>query len=145
MPLFIGQVAVLALISVRRQRALAFANTFALVLVVILGLTLTPPFAGRGAAAAGVIAETVLAVILFVLLGRAEPSAVPRFGFVWRPLIALAAGAAFLAVPGIGEWLTACLVAGAFVVAAVLVRAVPSEVLTALGRRDPGSRGRPTS
>jgi O-antigen/teichoic acid export membrane protein len=142
-PLFIGQVAVLALISIRRQRALAAANTLALLLVVILGLALAPPFAGRGAAAAGVIAEAALAVSLFILLARAEPTVVPHFAFVWRPLAALAAGAAALAIPGLGEWVRACLVAGAFVVAAILVRAVPSEVLAALRRRDPASRGDP--
>jgi len=140
-PLFIGQVAVLALISVRRQRALAAANTVALALVVLLGLTLTPPFAGRGAAAAGVIAESVLTVLLFILLARAEPSVVPRFAFLWRPLAALAAAVALLAVPGFGEWLRASLVVGAFTIVAILVRAVPPEVLAALRRRDPASPG----
>jgi len=138
-PLFIGQVAVLALISVRRQRSLAFANTVALALVVLLGLTLTPAFSGRGAAAAGVIAESALTVLLFVLLARAEPSVVPRFAFLWRPLTALAAAAALLLVPGLEDWLRAALVVGVFVVTALVVRAVPPEVLTALRRRDPTS------
>ena len=131
----------LALISLRRQRVLATANAFALALVLLLGLTLTPAFAGRGAAAAGVIAETALAVILLVVLARAERSVVPRFAFVWRPLTALAAGAAVLAIPGLGDVVQAVFVIGVFVVAAVVVRAVPYEVLEALRRRDPGSRG----
>ena len=141
-PLFIGQVAVLALISLRRQRVLAAANAFALALVVLLGLTLTPSFAGRGAAAAGAIAETALAVTLFIVLARSERSVVPRFTFLWRPLTALAAGAAVLAIPGLGDVLQAGLVIGAFAVAALAVRAVPYEVLEALRRRDPASRSK---
>lgn len=139
-PLFIGQVAVLALISLRRQRALAAANAFSLALVVLLGLTLTPAFAGRGAATAGVIAENALAITLFVLLRRAEPSVMPRFAFVWRPLVALAAGAAVLAIPRIDDWLRGGLVVCAFALTAVTVRAVPYEVLEALRRRGPNSR-----
>jgi O-antigen/teichoic acid export membrane protein len=142
-PLFIGQVAVLALISLRRQRILAAANAVALALVVALGLTLIPAYAGRGAAAAGVIAEAALTLILLAALARSERSVVPRFAFVWRPLAALAAGAAVLAIPGLGDVVRAALVVGAFVVAAGMVRAVPFEVLEALMRRDPGSRGGP--
>jgi O-antigen/teichoic acid export membrane protein len=141
-PLFIGQVAVLALISLRRQRVLAAANAFSLALVFVLGLTLTSAFAGRGAAAAGVIAETALMVLLLVALARAERSVVPRFAFVWRPLAALAVGAAVLAIPGLGEVLQAVLVIGAFCLTAVAVGAVPYEVLEALRRRDPASRSK---
>lgn len=141
-PLFIGQVAVLALISLRQQRMLAAANAFALALVVVLGLTLTPAFAGRGAAAAGVLAETALAVALLVVLARAERSVVPGFSFFWRPLTALAAGVAVLAIPGLGDLLRAALAVGAFGLVAAAVRAVPYEVLEALRRRDPGSRGK---
>ncbi len=140
-PLFIGQVAVLALISLRRQRVLAGANAVALALVVVLGLTLIPAYAGRGGAAAGVIAETVLTVVLLAALARSERAVAPRFAFVWRPLAALAAGAVALAIPGVGDVLRSMLVMGAFVVAAATVRAVPYEVLEALLRRDPGSRG----
>jgi O-antigen/teichoic acid export membrane protein len=140
-PLFIGQVAVLALIALRRQRVLALVNACALVLVLVLGLMLTPLFAGRGAAAAGVIAETALTVALLVVLARAERSVAPRFTFVWRPLVALAAGAAVFAIPGLGHVVQAAIVIAAFTLAAIAVRAVPYEVLEALRRRDPGSRG----
>jgi O-antigen/teichoic acid export membrane protein len=141
-PLFIGQVAVLALISLRRQRVLAAANAFSLALVLLLGLTLTPAFAGRGAAASGVIAESALAITLLVVLARSERSVVPRFAFVWRPLTALAAGVAVLAIPGLGDVLQGGLVIGVFVVVAIAVRAVPYEVLEALRRRDPASRSK---
>ena len=140
-PLFLGQVVVLALISLRRQRALAAANACALALVFLLGLPLTSAFAGRGAAAAGVIAEAALTVLLLVVLARTERSVVPRFAFAWRPLTALAAGVAVLAIPGLGDVLQAALTIGAFVLVAIAVRAVPYEVLEALRRRDPGSRG----
>lgn len=141
-PLFLGQVAVMALISLRRQRSLALANALALAFVVVLALVLTPQFAGRGAAAAGVIAEAALLLILLALLARAEPSVVPQFGFVWRPLVALAVGIAVWLVPGPGEWLRAVLVVAAFALVAGAVRAVPYEVLEALRRRDPASRSK---
>jgi O-antigen/teichoic acid export membrane protein len=141
-PLFVGQVAVLALISLRRQRALAIANAFALAFVLVLGLTLTSAFSGRGAAAAAVIAEAALAATLFVVLARADRTVVPRVTFAWRPLAAVAAGAAVVAIPGLGEVLRAVLAIGAFTATAVVVRAVPYEVLEALRRRDPGSRGK---
>lgn len=142
-PLFLGQVVVLALISLRRQQSLALANLLALVLVVLLGLSLIPLFGGRGAATAGVIAEAALFAALLLLLSRAEPSVVPRFGFVWRPLVALAAGAGVGFVPGLGGWLGGGLAVCVFAVAAFVVRAVPYEVLEALRKRDPASRSKP--
>jgi O-antigen/teichoic acid export membrane protein len=140
-PLFVGQVVVLALLALRLQRALAQANGVAVVVVLALGLGLIPAYGGEGGAAAAVATEIVLLAILLVLLGRAERDVLPRLGFAWRPALALAAGLVPLLVPGLGEWVAAILSVVAFALAAMLARAMPYEVLEALRRRDPASRG----
>jgi O-antigen/teichoic acid export membrane protein len=137
-PLFLGQVAALALLSLRRQRAIALANAAAVAVVLLLGALLIPAWAGVGAAVAGVVTEAVLAVLLLALLRHAEPSAFPRFAFGWRPLVALAAGLAPLVVPGLGGWVAVALATGAFVAVGLAARAIPAEVFDALGRRGGG-------
>lgn len=133
-PLFLGQVAVLALLSLRRQRAIAVANGAAVVVVLLLGLLLVAAYGGMGAAGAGLATEAVLALLLLWFLARAEPEVRPRFGFAWRPLAALAAGGAALAVP-VGDWPRAVLATATFAAVALAVRAVPAEVFAALRRR----------
>lgn len=140
-PLFAGQVVALALLALRRQRALATANALAVAVVVALGLALTPAFGGEGAAVAAVATEVALLAALVLQLARSERDVVPSLAFAWRPAAALAAGIVPLLVPGLGDWVRAILALAAFVVVAVLVRAMPYEVLEALRRRDPGSRG----
>jgi O-antigen/teichoic acid export membrane protein len=140
-PLFVGQVLGLALLALRRQRALAEANAVALAVVVALGLALTPAWGGEGAAVAAVATEAALLAALLVLLARGDRDVVPRFAEAWRPALALAAGAVPLLVPGLGEWLRAGLAVAAFALVAIVVRAMPYEVLEALRRRDPASRG----
>jgi O-antigen/teichoic acid export membrane protein len=140
-PLFLGQSAVVALVALRRQRAIAVANVVAVAVVLVLGIALIESFGGEGAAVAGVVTELVLAAILVLSLRLAEPAVVPRLGFAWRPVTAAAAGAVPLVLLGTDGWLSAALAVAAFAVAAVVLRAVPSEVYAALGRRDPGAGG----
>ena len=66
-PLFLGQTWQLALVSIRRQSALAWATGTALVVVIALGLALIPLYGATGAAVAAVLAESVLAVLLLWL------------------------------------------------------------------------------
>lgn len=136
-PLFLGQVLSLALLSLRRQRDLALANAAAVVTVLAVGLALIPGAGGEGAAVAGIAAEVVLAAGLFTLLFLADRRLAPRYGFAWRPLAALAAGLATLLVP-LPAWLDAALALGVFAAVALAVRAVPAEVFAALRRRAPG-------
>ena len=65
---FVGQVWQLGLLSLRRQAALAWANAGALVLVLVLGAVLIPLWGARGAAAAAVLAESILAVLVYLFL-----------------------------------------------------------------------------
>jgi O-antigen/teichoic acid export membrane protein len=77
-PLFVGQVLALGLISLRRQQAVAWANAGALVTVVVLGIVLTEVYGARGAAAAGIAAEAVLLVLLGLALTRGDRDLLPR-------------------------------------------------------------------
>ena len=138
-PLFLGQVALLALVSLRRHRAIALANAAAVVLVLSLGLLLVGAFAGRGAAAAGLAVEVVLAALLLAALALGERGAAPRLGFAWRPAAATALGAVPLLALGADGWPAAALAVAVFAAAAVALRAVPAEVYAAFLRRSAGS------
>ena len=137
-PLFLGQVFALALLAVRRQREIALANAVAVVTVLALGLVLIPTIHGRGAALAGVITECALAAALLGLLAHSDRGVVPSFGFVWRPLVALLAGVVALFALDLTGWAQGIVATAAFLVAAVVVRAVPPEVYAAIARRRSG-------
>jgi len=140
-PLFLGQAVVMALVALRRQRAIAAANAVAVAVVLVSGPLLVRAFGGEGAALAGVVTEAVLCGMLLAALAVRERTALPDFAFVWRPVAATLAGVVPLVVLGADAWLSALLAATAFVVVAVVVRAVPSEVYDALVRRGPGAKG----
>ncbi len=131
---FMTQVGTAALIAVERQRALLLVNLLALVIVLVLGLTLIPPWGANGAALAASIGEVILAAAALTLLARARPALRPRLGYVPKLLAATAAGALCALLP-IPDALAA--VAAVLVYAAVawLLRAVPEELVEALFRR----------
>ena len=62
--IFVSQVLTLGLISLRRQRDVAVANGVALALVIVLGVVLVRAYEGIGGAAAAVVTEAVLALLL---------------------------------------------------------------------------------
>ena len=136
-PLGIGNILAVGLLSLGRQRMIAVANAVAVVVVLSVGLVLIAAYGGRGAALAGVVAEVVLLVALAAFLAQAERAVLPSAAFVWRPLVALAAGAATLLVP-LPAWVDGAVAAAVFVAVALAVRAVPAEILLALRRRAPG-------
>jgi O-antigen/teichoic acid export membrane protein len=128
---FVGQTWQLGLLSLRRQSALVWANAAALVIVLVVGGVFIPLWGARGAAAAAVVSETCLALLVYGFLRQRAPGVVPRFGLT--PRVALAALPAFgvLAVPA--PWpvhLVGSIVV--FGVAALVLRAIPSELFHAL-------------
>jgi O-antigen/teichoic acid export membrane protein len=133
-PVFLGQTWQLGLLSVRRQSALAWANGGALLFVLALGSVLVPVWGAHGAAAAAVVAETGLALLVYVFLKRARPTVAPRTGLL--PRVALAAVPAFAAFALPLPWpVEAPLVVAVFVAAAVGLRAIPFELVHALRAR----------
>lgn len=134
-PVFLGQGWQLGLIAVRRQSALLVANAAAFVVVLALGLALIPPYEAVGAAVAAVVAETVLAAALLLILIRVGRDLRPGFGFVPRLSVAVALGVAVALIP-IGPLFVRAVAAGiVFFGAAWLAGAVPEELKTLLRRK----------
>jgi O-antigen/teichoic acid export membrane protein len=131
-PVFLAQAWTLGLVTLRRQRAVAVANGVALAFVLALGAALVASNGPEGAAVAAVATEALLAVLLLAALLRSARDVAPRFRFVWRPLAATAAGVVPLLALGRSGWVAGAAAAGAFGVVALLVRAVPPELLPAL-------------
>jgi O-antigen/teichoic acid export membrane protein len=131
---FVSQVWTLGLVSLRRQRDVAVANGIALAAVVVLGTVLVGAYEGIGGAAAAVATESLLAVVLLLFLARAAPGVAPSLAFLWRPLLAAAAGAAVTLLP-VDPWLVAPLAAAVFVAVAFVAGAVPAEIVPALRGR----------
>jgi O-antigen/teichoic acid export membrane protein len=130
-PVFVGQTWQLGLLSLRRQASLTWANTGALVLVIVLGAIFIPLWSAEGAAAAAVIAETGLAALVYFFLWRARPAVAPRLGLTPRVVLASLPAFAVLLVPL--PWLVHAVASVAlFVAAAAALRAVPSELWKAL-------------
>jgi O-antigen/teichoic acid export membrane protein len=134
LPVFVGQTVQLGLLAVRRQSALAWSNGSALVVVAALGAILIPVWGAHGAAAAAVVGETCLAVLLYAFLRRARPAVAPRVGLTARVLLASLPAFAALALPL--PWpIELVVVLGLFALAATALRAIPHELLHALRTR----------
>ncbi|HEY1478730.1 MAG TPA: polysaccharide biosynthesis C-terminal domain-containing protein, partial [Gaiellales bacterium] len=131
---FIGQAWQLGLVAMRQQRSLAWANGAALVVVLIAGVILIPPFGAVGAAIGAVIAEAALCACVLYSLNRFEPGLVPHGRFAPRTL-------AFALIAGVGGALipnaTVGAVAGslAFVALMFATRSMPAELIGALTSR----------
>ncbi len=128
-----------ALIALHRQKALAIATSLGLTTAVVLGFVLIPLFDAQGAAVAAVVAELVNAGAAFAALRRAGPGRELHFGWVPRALLVGALGlGAGLACPGPDAVGTVVGVA-VFLLAAVVLRLVPPELLQALRRQRPAA------
>jgi O-antigen/teichoic acid export membrane protein len=131
---FMTGVGTSALIAVQRQRALLLVNLFALVVVLALGLTLIPLWEANGAALAASIGEVLLAIAALTLLVRARPALRPDLSYVPRLAAAAALGALCVLLP-ISDAVATVLAVIVYGAAALLLRAVPSELLDAFVRR----------
>jgi O-antigen/teichoic acid export membrane protein len=134
-PVFLVQTWQLGLIAGRAQRAMAFANGLALVLVLALGLAFIPSGGAEAAAWVAVAAETGLALFLWIALHRTSPAGAPNLRSIWKVAVAagLAVGAGYLLrdSPVVG----ACVATVVLVAVAILTRAVPLDLYHAIGFR----------
>ena len=133
-PVFVGQVWQLGLLSLRRQSALTYANAGALLLVFALGAVFIPLWASKGAAVAAVLAESGLAVLVYVFLRRASTLVAPRPGLTPRLVAASLPAFGVLLLPWPWEVELVASV-GIFLLAAALLRAIPHELMHALRNR----------
>ena len=132
---FMTQVFTFGLVAIRRPRALVAVNALALVAAAGLGLALIPAHGATGAAIAATVGEALLALMLVVMLARANPALRPHAGYVVKLSLAAAVGggAALLASPA--PLLGAALALAIYGVVALALRAVPVEVFQALLHR----------
>ena len=126
-----------ALLSLRRYRELLISNLAAVIIAAVGTPLLAPQMGAEGAALATTLAEATLSVAYAVALWRADPALLPHLGTVVRiaPATVLAFAPMALDLHPVFE---AALAGAVFVLAAVIARAVPPELLNALRRRDPG-------
>ena len=130
------QVWSLGLVAARRQRALIATNSLALLMAVVLGLILIPLLHAKGGSIAAVGGELMLASANLFMLVRARPLTRPRLGAPARALLAAGLGLLCALLP-LPELVNGVLAAGVFALAAVLLRALPREVISALLHRTP--------
>jgi O-antigen/teichoic acid export membrane protein len=133
-PVFVGQVWQLGLLSLRRQSALTLANAGALALVLALGGVCIPLWSARGAAGAAVAAESGLALLVYVFLRRANRKVAPMPGLMPRVLLAAVPAFAVLLLPLPWEAQLVLSIA-VFAVVALVLRAIPFELVHALRGR----------
>jgi O-antigen/teichoic acid export membrane protein len=134
---FLTAVWTFGLVALRRQSALILTNAIALVTIVVLGSTLIPYWGAKGAAAAATAGEAVLAVATLLMLVRGRPALRPHIAFGVKILASAAAGAAFLAVPGLPPLATAAAAVLTYSLVAWKLGAVPADAIDALVRRGP--------
>lgn len=135
---FITQGYMYATVALDKMRELIIANVLGLVAIVAIGIPLIDSWDAQGAAAAAVLADSVLAVVYIVLIGRGESGLKLNFMPIWKPILAgLLAVAAALAI-GAPPILQTAIAAAVFVIATLVTRAIPSEVYDAFRRRATG-------
>ena len=132
--IFANQALQFALVTLRAQRLLIYANAAALLVLIGGGFLLVSTFGPTGGALAVVIGEGVLVLTLLVALAYIDRSSLPRAGFLPRLAISALAGGIVLLLP-INDWIQALIGAALFSVVAIATGAVPREAVYALLRR----------
>jgi len=130
---FLSQTLQNALISLRRQRSLVLTNAIALAAVIVFGVVLVERYDAIGGAIAIVAAEALLVLMLAFTLHRNAPAVLPSMRFSWKIVICIAAAASMAFVPLPSEWLAALGGGIVFSLIAIALRAVPAELVVALG------------
>jgi O-antigen/teichoic acid export membrane protein len=133
---FMTQLGTFGLVAVRRQRALVLVNVLALATVLVLGCMLIPLLEADGAALAASVGETLLAVAAMAMLARARPALRPDLRYVPKLVLAAAGGVACVLLP-VPDAVAAVVAVGVYAGVALLLRAVPGELVEALVRRGP--------
>jgi O-antigen/teichoic acid export membrane protein len=123
---------VYALLSLGLYRAILVANVAALVVSLTLTLVLGELYGANGAAVATVFGEATLAIGYLVALMIRRPDLRLSLGIVPRVAVALALGAAVVAVPNVPEALRLVAVGLVYAGGAWAVGAIPPEVGRAL-------------
>jgi O-antigen/teichoic acid export membrane protein len=133
-PTFFSVAATFPLLSLNRQRAILVYNAIALGAVFALTMALVGPYAARGAAAATVGAELILAVLAFSVVAGEVPSARGVLRSVPPVLLAGGAGAAVLLIPGVPALVDIPAGLAVFVALLAVTRRIPPELRELVSR-----------
>ena len=117
------------LVGMGHVRALVATTGAGLVAVVIAGVALIPPFEAEGAAVAAVVADLVLCVATYVALRWAGPGRELALAPLVRIGVAVVPAALVGLIPGLPDIAAALAATATFVVAAFLLKAIPSELV----------------
>jgi O-antigen/teichoic acid export membrane protein len=127
-----------ALLSLERYRVLVTANVAGLVLSATITLALGPSLGAQAAAIAVVTADLTLAAVYFGLLSFGPDRVGLTLAVIPKTAAAAALAAAPLLIPGIPVVLDAAISGAIFLAAAVLLKAVPDELMQGLRHRATG-------
>jgi O-antigen/teichoic acid export membrane protein len=125
-----------ALLSLKLFRALLLSNALAASVAIAGTLVLAPAFDARGAAAATVLSEAVLAVACWIALRRARPDLSLNHAVVVKAAAAAVPGILIALVLPLPSVVLAALAGAIYLAIAFSTGAVPGEVLTAMLRRE---------
>lgn len=126
------QIWTVALVALGEQRQLILANALGLLAVGVFAAVLVPALDARGGALASVLADAVLAGLIYWRLHRSTGRVTVRLGFLVRVGVAALAGGAALLLP-LPDLAAAVLGAAVFLLVGYLVGMVPAELRDALG------------
>jgi O-antigen/teichoic acid export membrane protein len=138
------QIWTVALVALGQQRQLILTNALGLLAVGVFAAVLVPPLGAKGGAIASVLADAVLASLIYWRLHLSTGRVTVRLGFLARVGVAAAAAVAVLLIPGLGDIVAAVLGGAVFLGVGLAVGMVPEELhdlvgIDRLGRRRPRS------
>jgi O-antigen/teichoic acid export membrane protein len=126
------QIWTVGLIALGEQRQLIFTNALGLLAVVVFAAILVPSSGAKGGAAATVLADAVLASLIYWRLHRSTGRVTVGLGFLLRVAAAAAIALVPLLVPGLPDLVAATLSAVVFLTVGFLIGMVPQELRAAL-------------
>ena len=126
------QIWTVGLIALGEQRQLIFTNALGLLAVVVFAAILVPSSGAKGGATATVLADAVLASLIYWRLHRSTGRVTVGLGFLLRVAAAAALALIPLLVPGLPDLVAATLSAVVFLVVGFLIGMVPQELRAAL-------------
>ena len=129
------QIWTVALVALGQQRQLILTNALGLLAVGVFAAALVPPLGARGGAIASVLADAVLASLIYWRLHRSTGRVTVRLGFLARVAVAAAAAVGVLLIPGIPDIPAAALGGVVFLGVGLAVGMVPEELRDVIGAR----------
>jgi O-antigen/teichoic acid export membrane protein len=120
------------LVGMGHVRALVVTTGAGLTAVVVAGVALIPSLDAEGAAIAAVIADLVLCVATYIALRRSGPARDLSASRLLRVALAAVPAVGVGLIPGVPDAVSALAAGVVFVVAALALRAVPTELVGAV-------------